>query len=297
MHDFRLKDVSLSFIQLKGGVGKTLLIANLASIAAKLNGWTILLVDLDANAPLTGSVIGSYESNGTVCEALERVTHRKQVDDLLTFAPNMGFYLLKGDIRGIPADLIRWIPDLIHQLKQACVKTENGSKRVDCVLIDAPGENRNINTAILEGVDFVAMPLFISSPDLAAMSVTLQLISRMQSKRSGKPIFLGIIPNRISKKSAVDRLFLDVILKSGKILPYIPASDTVRGTFARQSRNGGEAVISFAPHSLASQRLILLWEALNQTENHDASYTDDFRQYLSAKPTSNSSLENDHAWK
>ncbi|RPI34951.1 MAG: hypothetical protein EHM70_01205 [Chloroflexota bacterium] len=40
---------------MKGGVGKTLLSANLAAISAVQYNWTTVLVDLDASAPLMGS--------------------------------------------------------------------------------------------------------------------------------------------------------------------------------------------------------------------------------------------------
>lgn len=278
--NLRLHKSTLALVQLKGGAGKTLLAVNLAALAARTHDWRVVVVDLDANAPLTGAVFGCYETAGTITQALERVERHEQVNDLPVYAENLGIYLLKGDIRGIPTSQIQLIPRLIWALKDSRITTSDGSRPVDFVLVDVPGENREINRAVLSGVDYVAMPAMVSAPDIAATSITLQLIASAQGRRSGKPVFLGIIPNRIARRGAIERAFLDVLLKSGKILPYIPSSDVLRGTLVRQSRSGQEGVIDFAPNSVITKRLSCLWEALNGYPASGTTYADEFREFI-----------------
>lgn len=278
----RLRRNSLAFVQLKGGAGKTTLLTNLAALAAK-SGWTTVVVDLDSNAPLTASVLGGYSRQGTVVEALERAGNGEQVDDLLVYAPNLGIHLLQGDLNGIPAGCLRWTAQLIQELKESFIATPQGTFPVDCVLIDTPGENRAVNAAVLSGVDFIAMPSMVSSPDVAATAVTLQLIAQAQAERAGQPVFLGLIPNRILRRGAIERAFLDVVLKGGKILPFTPASETLRATLSRRSAEGGEAAVLYAPRSPAVARLEALWRALNALERDYPAYAEDFCQYIGVK--------------
>jgi cellulose biosynthesis protein BcsQ len=276
----RLKGRSFAFIQLKGGTGKTHLLVNLGAIAAHLYQWVIVLVDLDRNAPLTGAIFADYSQHDNVTVALERISRQEQVDDLLTYVPSLGVYVLKGDLEGVPARHIRWIPHLIQELGECQVQTEQGPRQVDCVLVDAPGENRELNAAILAGVDYVATPIILSSTDVAATSVTIQQINQAQVRRGGWPVFLGLVPNRVARRGPIERAFLEVLLESGKLLPFIPASDTLRGTLVRQSRQGQASVIGFSPHSRLSQRLVRLWETLNARTSLEREYAEEFCQYI-----------------
>jgi cellulose biosynthesis protein BcsQ len=278
----RLYKSALALVQLKGGAGKTTLLANLAAIAAQ-SSWTTVVVDLDSNAPLTGSVLGSYTTQGTVIEALERVGQGEPVDDLLVYAPNLGVYLLQGDIRGVPPGYLRWIPDLVAELKAAYVSTPQGARPVDCILIDTPGDNRGINLAVLQAVDYIALPAMVSSADVAATGITLQIIVQAQAERAGEPVFLGLIPNRVPRRGSIERTFVDVVLKGGKILPYIPASETLRANLSRRSAAGGEAAVQYAPRSVVAARLQALWEALNTPERDYPAYAEDFCRYIGAK--------------
>jgi chromosome partitioning protein len=295
MESFRLKNRSLALVQLKGGVGKTLLAANLACIAAARHNWTCVLLDLDANAPLTGAALGSQEARGTIIDALARTDKGQPVDDLLVYAPNLGVYLLKGDPRGIPSSMLCFLPQLIHEIQGSYIAAPEGSKPVDFVLVDPPGENRETNLAVLSAVDAAATPVMISSPDMAATGLTLQLIAIAQSKRGGSPAFLGLIPNRVSRRGSIERAFLEVILNSNKVLPYLPTSDVLRGTFVRRSRQGGEAVIHFSPRSTLARRLVYLWESMNGPPNQGAVYAEEFCGYVQNGKTPHSSREAEHA--
>jgi MinD-like ATPase involved in chromosome partitioning or flagellar assembly len=294
MASLRLKNRSLALVQLKGGVGKTLLAANLAGIAAARQNWTTVLLDLDANAPLTGAALGSQEVRGTIIDALARTAKGQPVDDLLVYAPNLGVYLLKGDPRGMPPSLLHFLPQLIHEILGSYLTTPEGSKAVEFVLVDPPGENREINLAVLSAVDAAATPVMVSSPDMAATGLTLQLIASAQSERGGRPAFLGLIPNRVSRRGSIERAFLDVILKSSKVLPYLPTSDVLRGTFVRRSHQGGEAVIHFSPRSNLSRRLVYLWEAMNGPPNQGALYAEEFCRYVQNGKKPHSSREAEH---
>lgn len=276
----RLKNTSLALVQLKGGVGKSVLAANLATIAAAHDGWTTVLVDLDANAPLTAGALGRHAPRGGIREALQRAARQEQVDDLLTFVPSLNAYLLSGDLRGIPAENLTALPALIAELRQTYVETAAGARPVDFVLVDPPGQSRDVNAAVLASVDAVAVPFVASTMDYAATTVTLQQVGLYQKRRSGRPTFLGLIPNRVTRRGTVERAFLDVILDSGKLLPFVPSSEVLRQTLLKQSRQGAETVIGYSPRSIVARRLVALWDALNDPECRAAQHAEEFRSYL-----------------
>jgi hypothetical protein len=111
-------------------------------------------------------------------------------------------------------------------------------------------------------VDYIALPAMVSAADVAATGITLQLIVQAQAERAGEPVFLGLIPNRVPRNGSIERAFLDVVLKGGKILPFIPASETLRANLSRRAANGGEAAVQYAPRSAVAARLKALWEGL-----------------------------------
>ena len=72
----------------KGGVGKTTTVANLGSILS-MKGHRVLLVDLDAQANLTASLVASPEG-ATIYEALTGKTDRlpiTAINDRLHLVP------------------------------------------------------------------------------------------------------------------------------------------------------------------------------------------------------------------
>lgn len=281
-----LKGKSLALVQFKGGTGKTTLTVNLAACAADIQKWRVAILDLDANAPLSASVLGKRQSSATILEALDRVSFGRAVDDLLVPAQalGLGVSLLPGDIRGIPAELIQFIPALIKEL----LAPRPGKHAIDLLLIDPPGENKAVNLAVLRGVDTIAMPLAFSALDITAAQVTIGYIHLVQQERQGAPVFLGLIPNAVVRWGGLDRAvvgsqegnFITELIRSGKLLPFIPNSQFLRKTFVQQTSQGRVTVPGFAPGSAAASRLAALWAALSRETPQRRYYEQELRTFL-----------------
>ena len=274
--DRQLHKKSLALVNFKGGAGKSTIVANLAATAARQFNWRVLILDLDASAPLTRLALDGQRGLPTVKDALGAMGRGEELVPYLQRADAMSSWLLPGSILEPSAEEIRNIPYLLHAALNAYFE----GRHIDLVLIDPPGESKTINGAILSSVDAVALPLALSSTDLAATKVTLQFIKHMQKERDGLPTFLGLIPNRVVRKGTYERIFLDTVLKSGKVLPYLPESNVIKGSFVRESSSGGRMPIHFAPKSAAAGQYIALLEALNAQNKDREAYTGALREYL-----------------
>jgi cellulose biosynthesis protein BcsQ len=300
-----LRGSAVAFVNFKGGSMKSTLAATAATLASEKEGWKTVVVDLDSSAPLTRSVFYQGESYAErdVLEGLRRVSNHEQVDDLLLPAPALGnnVYVLPGFGRGaIPKDLLApkkiggsetpasyeaYIPELIAELLNCYVDGEP----VDLVVVDCPGENEKVNEHVLLGVDFVAMPASFTATDITASKRTIGLINIIQRERKGGPVFLGFIPTFISRGAEIDRavitagaenLVVDMVL-SGMLLPFIPASEDLRKTFAKRSAEGIVTVPGFAMNRPAGQRVLALWEAMNNPRPEREKYLEELLSYLS----------------
>lgn len=267
---------SLALVNFKGGAGKTVLAGNIASIAAKVLGWRVCVVDLDASAPLTKLAINDIPVDASVIEALGMAARGEDVAPTLRYAQNLGFSLLPGSVRGVSSEEARHLPQLIRALKE--IELSDGL--VDLVVVDTPGENKVINGAVMASVDYIAMPLALSATDMTATAVTISFVRQMQQKRDGRPVFLGLIPNRVQRRGTYEKAFLDQVLQANAILPYIPDSNIIKGSFARTSRSGGEVPIFYAPNAAATQRLVHLFSEMNNPDKDYPAYVDEIRDCL-----------------
>lgn len=234
-----------------------------------------MILDLDANAPMTPLALNGVQGLPTVKDALAAVGRGEELVPYLQRAEAMSAWLLPGSVLDLTPEETRNIPFLLHAAKNAYF----AGRSIDLVLIDPPGESKAINGAILSCVDAVALPLALSSTDLAATKITLQFIKLMQKEREGLPTFLGLIPNRVARKGTYERIFLDTVLKSGKVLPYLSESNLIKGSFVRE-KEGGRMPVHFAPKSAATGQYIRLLEALNAQKKDRNAYTTELRDYL-----------------
>ncbi|MCB2160618.1 ParA family protein [bacterium] len=271
-----LHQSSMALINFKGGAGKTVLAGNIASIAAKTLNWKVCVIDLDASAPLTKLALSDVSPKETIKNALALTANGEDFISVLHFAPSLGFWVMPGSVKGITQEEIKYLPHLIHTLKQV----HFAGAYVDLVIIDTPGENKMVNGAVLASVDNIAMPLALSATDMTATAVTISFIKQMQSKRKGKPVFLGMIPNRVRRRGTYERSFLDQVLQANVILPYVPDSNTIRGSFSKSGRDGGEVPIYYAPKAVATKRLVHLFEEMNNPNKNYPSYVEEIKDYL-----------------
>jgi len=203
-----------------------------------------------------------------------------EVGGMLRYVPKLGIYILPGNASGIDSKLIRYIPALIHKIKN----TYFDGKYVDATFVDTPGESRIINQTVMLSVDYVAVPLSLVALDTAATQLAIRFIQSVQKKREGNPLFLGLIPNKVQRRGKYESEFLNVIMQSGTILPYIPESNVIKGSFSRVGGDGGQIPILTSPKAKATLRLVRLFDEMNNPNKDRDGYIAEICDFLDVTP-------------
>jgi cellulose biosynthesis protein BcsQ len=276
--------VAITIAHIKGGVGKTTLTANLASIA-RSKGLRALVVDMDASSSFSSGVFGGTSAEN-VTTSLERIRNGEAVDDLVEYSPSLGVWVLRGDVKRIyGTDDIDFVPDLIRELKKIYVYDKDGSLHpLDIVFVDSPGGSPQVTLASLISVEMVAVPMFFSDWDQFCLPLIGSLIKTARKTRTSidgreNPLFLGIIPNRVASQNSVQREILSGMKNEEKeiLLPFIPESNYLATTTLRSNTKGEMGVCNVAPKSsLVYRQFQKLWEVIMSPEtiDHNAAYED-----------------------
>jgi len=166
----------------KGGVGKTTLVANLATSLTKNFNKKVVVLDSNFSTSHLGLHFGLYEDPKVTIR--EVVSKRLSPTTAFYIHPSTGVRLLPAALRGAIDDTtMKGLGNVVRQLKE-----DN-----DVVIVDAaPGLGREVLTA-MKSVDEA---LIVATPDLPSVSDALKtanLIKKIDSKIN----VLGLVVNRV----------------------------------------------------------------------------------------------------
>lgn len=133
----------ISMLQLKGGVGKTTITANLAGYLVD-KGHTVLTVDADMQQGTLTAWAGLYTEN----KKTEKYDHATA-----------------------------------HDLEELMAILEQSWGQFDYVLIDAPPRMAEIMRALIMASDLVLLPLSVTSPEIWAMEDTNKLLKTAMEEK------------------------------------------------------------------------------------------------------------------
>ena len=191
---------TIAVINLKGGVGKTTTVINMAAILAD-RGKEILVIDADPQANLTqfyGFRDPEKTLDNTLAELLSPLTPGRSCEaaDYVRETPAAGISLVPGSIDLINADIaamkrggsVRGIVDLLDCLNEdAWIEQgvpENGASAFDFVLIDCPPSFTAASVAAIYAADDVIIPL---EADLFSVTGLAGLLAQINSLRHIQP--------------------------------------------------------------------------------------------------------------
>jgi cellulose biosynthesis protein BcsQ len=214
--DFRLLDPDgrrtpiLSVLNLKGGVGKTTVTANLAAALAA-RGYRVLLLDLDLQGSLTGLFLTDAEQEALAGE-------ERMLEDFLNRAfdaefPNVLHYarpILGGRGALVPtADtlayaetnlMIRWLLREANRDPRFLLRRELHLRRVtnefDVVLLDCPPLVNVSCVNALAASDYLLVPVTPSRQATARVPVLLRRVRTFRENINPHLSVLGILANR-----------------------------------------------------------------------------------------------------
>lgn len=240
----------ISFVNLKGGVGKTTTTINTAAILAKVHGKSVLVVDADSQCNLTEFF--RSDNQPRVCSTLA---------DALTTAPDAGktalhtIYATGFDgVDIIPADDSLMGLDLTSAagLYTDCLADLKGRLKgqrndYDFMLIDCPPAFNAASTAALLASDEVIIPIKLDAFSIRGMGNLTRQIENMREINPGLRLG-GLLPTMYYKS--------DKIQNAMKLLHYsgLPIYPRIRRTpKADDSTFAGRPLIDTSPTCAAAK--------------------------------------------
>ena len=202
----------LSFVNLKGGVGKTTIAANLA-VAMNQQGWRVLVVDLDYQ----GSISQLLLSRGEIDELIDsrRLIHeafQDTSDGLASFrraivrvsiVPDSKIFLVAADeeLGDLETALShRWAAkiatdDIRYRLRTILHSAEI-SDRFDFILLDCPPRLTTACVNALAASDYVMVPVLPNSTSTAAAPRLLLWLKHLRRLACPDLSVMGVIGNK-----------------------------------------------------------------------------------------------------
>ena len=159
----------------KGGVGKTTTVANLGSILS-MKGHRVLLVDLDAQANLTASLVASPEGV-TIYEALTGRTDRLPVT-----AINDRLHLVPASLTLAMADVELSTAIAREHILAGLLTKANVENNYDYVLLDCPPSLGLVTLNAITASTDVLIPLISEVLPFKGLTMMSDFISMENSK-------------------------------------------------------------------------------------------------------------------
>lgn len=228
-----------AIMNLKGGVGKTTTVINMAYTLATERGARVLLIDADSQCNLS-DFVQRDRMHVTTLPDLFRGKQIQQVADGIERSRYANIDILPADETLMDLDLSRVTPRgsispyLLDALMD-CLRGEDGAEpRYDYVLIDCPPAFNAAAAAALIAADDVIIPIKLDAFSLSGMRNVSRQIVNMR-KLNPKLRVAGYLPTMVYKSEQLE-VAEDALRKTSiPVLPRIRRSDRVdESTFAME---------------------------------------------------------------
>jgi len=245
----------IGIMSLKGGVGKTSVVASLGSALAEL-GKNVLLVDANFHAPNLGIHFNIIDPEITLHDVISRKANISNA-----------VYAV-GNLDVIPSSVFSNQKINVLKLKD---KLRPLKRQYDIILLDSPPSLGEDGLATLYAADEV---FFVTTPDHSTLSNTLKLINRTNER--GTKIN-GIILNKVYDKDF--ELTLDQIedTTSVPVMAVIPHDTNVL-----EAQSNFTSSVDWRPKSKGSKEFRKLAHALVGEEYKEPGF--DWRRILGMQP-------------
>jgi cellulose biosynthesis protein BcsQ len=202
----------LSLLNLKGGVGKTTIAANLA-VAMFQQGWRVLVVDLDHQGTLSQLLLSDTEmkdligSRRLVHEALDDPSDglakfQKAIVRISRF-PQAEIFLVAADeeLGNVETAMSqRWIAQMtgddIRYRLRAILHSETIAERFDFILLDCPPRLTTACINALGASDYVLVPVLPNSTSTAAVPRLLRWMKHLRQVACPELSVIGVVGNK-----------------------------------------------------------------------------------------------------
>lgn len=201
------RDVTIAFINQKGGVGKTTLALNCAVGWAR-QGFRVLLIDLDPQAHLTLSLSTSFSD--TSLERIEEYTiemalrREKPLSECIFDVPTEGVSLVPSHI-----DLSYAEGELAQELGRELLLRDAleslEEDRFDLILLDCPPSLGLLSLNALAAADQVLVPVQAEYLALQGMAQLIRIVELVQQRLHPKLCWNAVVPTMVDPRTNLSR--------------------------------------------------------------------------------------------
>lgn len=175
------KGKSVGIISIKGGVGKTTTVINLAHCLSNDYGKKVLVIDANFSSPNVALHLGNINTKYTVNDVLGQ----KVKPSNAIYKHEFGFHVMSASIAQANGNNFLRLKDKVSQLK----------KDYDVVLIDS---SPSLNNELLATINASDELYVVSTPDLPTLSTTLRAVKLAKEKKMN---ISGMILNKVRGKN------------------------------------------------------------------------------------------------
>ena len=202
----------ITFINQKGGVGKTTTCLNVGAALSR-SGYKVLLIDMDAQGNLTASA-GIKDLTDETPTVYEVLNGKADINDAI----RAGQYdLLPTDLRLSGAEIeLASVPGRDVLLKEALQEIR---AEYDYILIDCPPSLSIITLMALAASDYVIIPVQAQILPLNGMAQLLNTIRLVQKRLNDGLQIMGAVVTMYDSRKTLNREVLEYIEKTfpGKV--------------------------------------------------------------------------------
>lgn len=206
----------------KGGVGKSTLTRELASVCA-INGYKTLMIDADPQGNLSNSWVENLEELNpiTLAQVLIRQQNEKKENQINLKMAMIGTKIPNLDLVGTDYRLIaieKEPPSTIYRLKREL--RENASN-YDLVFIDCPPHLGNALESALTAADYLLIPCAATAMGLEGLSQLAYTAERVKLDINPNLKILGALVNLYKSRRYLAGEAYRVIESRSDLVPYI----------------------------------------------------------------------------
>jgi chromosome partitioning protein len=235
----------------KGGVGKTTLAVNLAVGFARVIGDTVLLIDLDAQANATFSLLGPQEFEPSAYDVLVGET---PVRDAIRNAEK------RLDVLPSTLDLAAAEVELLSTIgAQSRLRSRLAESKLDydTIIIDCPPSLGLLTINALAASDSVIVPVMPSAYSIKGLRELSKTVEKVRRNLGGRCEVAGIVINMenertrvsVDVRAALNKEFPKLVYKTG-----IPRSIQ----FEESNARAGRPILSHAPSGKGAAAILSL---------------------------------------
>jgi chromosome partitioning protein len=225
----------VAFANLKGGVGKTTTVVNVAGACAAL-GKRVLVVDTDPQASATeylGALEAAHQQGRLLSQAIFKDL---PLEAVRVPSPTAGIDVIAGD-HGLVKVRQLMEPEATNHLLLDALLDSGARAEYDLILIDTNPSWDCLLVSSLVSAHYYAIPLFAEAGSARGLlSLLAQIQAKVRRKLNPSLHFLGCVITNYQKRTATHRTYLPLLHQMGEdhhfpvLSPPIPASDMVKSS-------------------------------------------------------------------